>query len=246
MVSVSEKRVVIVTGSSRGLGKEIALAFGRAGDAVVVNFLTHESEAASVTDEIIRAGGEAIYVRADIRLTDHTDALINAAHKRWGKIDAIVNNAATTKDGLILRMTEEEWDDVLDTNLKGAFYCIRSSSKILMKQRKGHIINIASIVGVQGREGQANYSASKAGLIGLTKAVAKELGPFNIQVNAVLPGYLPTDMGSSVSDTVQERIMQQNALGRTSTSKEVSDFVYYLARMDNVSGQVFNLDSRVL
>ncbi len=244
MLHSARKRVIVVTGASRGLGKEIALKFGGAGDRVVVNFLDRKGDA--VADEIARSGGEAFPFRADVKSTDEVDAMFDQAISRWGGIDVVVNNAGITKDGLLLRMPEQDWDNVFETNLKGAFHAIRSASKIMMKQRRGHIINISSIVGVQGREGQANYSASKAGLIGLTKAAAKELGRFNIKVNAVLPGYVPTDMGGKVSDAVHDRILQDNALGRASDPAEVADFIYHLSLMNNVSGQVFNLDSRIV
>ena len=172
--------------------------------------------------------------------------MVHDAVKRWGTVDVLINNAGITRDGLVLRMPEEDWDDVINTNLSGPFHCIRAASGIMTKQRRGHIISIASVVGVQGREGQANYSASKAGLIGLTKACAKEFGPWNINVNAVLPGYIPTDMGDTISDTVLERILKENALNRISDPKEVAEFIYHLSLMKNVSGQVFNLDSRIL
>jgi 3-oxoacyl-[acyl-carrier protein] reductase len=195
---------------------------------------------------ISRDGGEAVALRADVRKQDEVSAMIDVAAKRWGRIDVVVNNAGITTDGLLLRMSEQDWDVVMDTNLKGVFHCIRAVSCIMTKQRHGHVMNIASIVGLQGREGQANYSASKAGLIGLTKASAKELGHFNIQVNAILPGYLQTDMGDGVSDGVHKRILLQNALGRMSDPHEVADFIYHLSLMKNVSGQVFNLDSRII
>jgi 3-oxoacyl-[acyl-carrier protein] reductase len=240
------KRVVIITGASRGLGREIALAFGKAGERVAVNFLSSNRDAALVADEISHAGGEAVPFQADVRQMDEVDMMMNDATMRWGRIDVVVNNAGVTKDGLLFRMTEQNWDTVIDTNLKGAFHCIRSASKIMTKQRQGHIINIASIVGMQGREGQANYSASKAGLIGLTKASARELGRVNIQVNVVMPGYIQTDMGDRVSEHVRDRILQQNTLGRMSDPREVADFVLHLSRMKNVSGQIFNLDSRIV
>ncbi len=246
MARHDHKRVVIVTGASRGLGREIALRFGRAGDRVVVNFLTREQDAAVVVDEISRSGGEAVSFRADVRVASQVDAMIAATVNRWGAADVLVNNAGLTRDGLLLRMSEQDWDDVLDTNLKGVFHCIRSASTIMVKRRQGHVINISSIVGLQGREGQANYSASKAGLIGFTRAAAREFGSFNIKVNAVLPGYMPTDMGEKVSDTIVERILKDNALGRVSDPKEVAEFIYRLSLMNNVSGQVFNLDSRLL
>jgi 3-oxoacyl-[acyl-carrier protein] reductase len=240
------KRVVIVTGGARGLGRNIALKFGKAGDRVVVNYVSRAQDAAAVVDEIVRAGGEAVSCRADVRIAEQVETMIDDSTKRWGRLDVLVNNAGITKDRLMLRLPEQDWDSVLDTNLRGAFHCIRAASRIMSKRREGHIVNISSIVGVQGREGQAPYAASKAGLIGLTKAAAKELGGFNIKVNAVLPGYLPTEMGGSISDAIHERVLHENALNRVSDPQEVAEFIHHLSRMKNVSGQIFNLDSRIL
>jgi 3-oxoacyl-[acyl-carrier protein] reductase len=246
MTLSDHKRVVIVTGASRGLGREIALRFGRAGERVVVNYLTLEKEAIVVASAISQAGGDAVPIQADVRNAAAIDAMIADTVKRWGTVDILVNNAGMTKDRLILRMSEQDWDDVVDTNLTGGFHCIRAVSKFMVKQHQGHIINVASIVGLQGREGQANYAASKAGLAGLTKASAKELGRFNIKVNAVLPGYLPTYMGNTISNVMRNRILKENALNRCSDPQEVAQFVYNLSLMKNVSGQVFNIDSRVV
>ena len=246
MVQHDRKRVVIVTGASRGLGRAIALRFGRAGERVVVNFLHDEGEAVSAADAIHDAGGEAVVIRADVRDAAAVDSLIQETLHRWGPVDVFVNNAGLVHDGLLMGMTETAWDDVLDTNLKGPFLCMQAVSKVMMKQRRGHIISISSVAGLQGREGQANYAASKAGLIGLTRAVARELGRYDIKVNALLPGYLPTDMGADVSDAVRERILGENALGRISDAKEVAEFIYRLSLMNNASGQVFNLDSRIV
>lgn len=246
-MNLSKKsRVVIVTGASRGLGKEIALCFGRAGDKVLVNFLTHEQEAAGVVEEITRLGGEAFSNKADVRISADVEKMINAALTRWGTVDVLVNNAGVTKDGVLLRMPERDWDDVVTANLSGPFHCVRAAAKVMSEHRQGHIINISSIVGIHGREGQANYSASKAGLIGFTKASALELGRFNIKINTVLPGYIATDMGSEISDNVLTRILKENALARSSDPQEVAGFIHHLSEMNNVSGQVFNLDSRVL
>ncbi len=246
MSPAGHRRVVIVTGASRGLGREIAVTFGRAGDRVVVNYLNREQDAASVVNSISRAGGEAFLFKADVRIAGEVDAMLAETAERWDTIDILVNNAGVTKDGLLLRMTEHDWDRVLDTNLTGAFHNIRAASTFMTKQSSGHIINISSIVAVQGREGQANYSSSKAALIGLTKACAKELGRFNIKVNAVLPGYMPTEMGGNVSNAILDRVLHENVLARVSDPKEVAAFIHHLSRMHNVSGQVFNLDSRVL
>ena len=246
MTPRDKKRVVLVTGASRGLGKAIALQFGNSGYKVVVHYRERARDAAAVVESIRAADGEAIAVRADLRITAEVDAMVADTIKRWGRIDVLVNNAGMTRDGMLLRMSQTEWDDVLGTNLTGPFHCIRAVAEVMMRMNDGQIISIGSIVGLQGREGQANYSASKAGLIGLTRACAKEFGPFNIKVNAVLPGYLPTDMGSELSKVMLDRIVQSNALGRVSNPVEVADFVHHLSLMQDVSGQVFNLDSRIL
>ncbi len=246
MTAAERKRVVIITGASRGLGKVIALRFGTAGDRIVVNYRSHEQGAVAVAAEIKRAGGEAVPFRADVRNPADIDEMVNNTVKRWGSVDVLVNNAGVKKDGLILRMMEQDWDEIIDANLTGPFNCIRAVAKIMSKQKNGHIISVSSIVGMHGREGQANYASSKAGVIGLTKACAKELGRSNIKVNSVLPGYLVTDMGQTVSEAVQDRILKENVLGRASTPNEIADFIYYLSLMNNVSGQVFNLDSRIM
>lgn len=240
------KRTIIVTGASRGLGKAIALRFGEARERIVVAFRLGENEARAVADEIVARGGEGVSIRADVRDPRAVEELVRTALRRWGGIDVLVNNAGITRDGLAVRLTERDWDDVLDTGLKGPFLCIREVSRTMMNQRGGHIINISSISAVHGRAGQANYSAAKAGLIGLTKTAAKELGRYDIKVNAVLPGYLNTAMGNMVDRTVADGIMRDNALGRISDPGEVAEFVYRLSLMSNVSGQVFNLDSRIL
>lgn len=243
---IRKKRVVIVTGASRGLGREIAVRFGRAGERVVVNYITRGSDAQAVVEEIARLGGEAVPLQADVKVYAEVEAMIKSTENRFGAVDVLINNAGITKDGLLVRLTDQDWDAVVDTNLKGPFLCIRAASKTMSKKHSGHIINIASISGAQGREGQANYSASKAGLIGLTKACARELGRFNVRVNAVMPGYIPGDMGGQVSDRIHQRILKENALGRISNPEEVADFIYHLSLMSNVSGQIFNLDSRIV
>jgi 3-oxoacyl-[acyl-carrier protein] reductase len=246
-MSLSEhKRIVVITGASRGLGREIAVRFGKAGDRVVVNYVLRAQDAAGVVNEIILAGGEAVSFKADVTIAEEVDAMMNETARRWGSVDILVNNAGITKDNLMLRLSEQDWDNVLDTNLKGAFHGIHAVARIMSRQREGHIINIASIVGIQGREGQAPYAASKAALIGLTKAAAKELGRFNIKVNAVLPGYLHTEMANEVSESVLARVLRENTLNRVSDPKEVAEFIHHLSRMCNVSGQTFNMDSRIL
>jgi len=240
------KRVIVITGASRGLGREIALRFGRAGDRIVVNYLHHEDAAAAVVEAIIGCGGDAVAFRADVCSSDDVNTMMTTTVAKWNRIDVLVNNAGITRDGVLLRMSEQNWDDVMGINLTGAFLCMRAASQIMQHQKNGHIISLASIVALQGREGQANYSASKAGVIGLTKAAAREFGPMNVKVNAVIPGYLPTAMGETVSDTMHDRIIRENALGRVSNPSEVAEFIYQLSLMENVSGQVFNLDSRII
>lgn len=241
-----DKRVVMVTGSSRGLGREIALRFGRDGHRVVIHYLNSAAEARAVAEEVRSSGGEPLVMRADMRVPAEIEDMMSQVTQQWGCIDVLVNNAGITRDNLVLRMSEEDWDAVLETDLRGPFVCMRAASRAMMKKRSGHIVSIAAISGVQGREGQANYGAAKAGLIGLSKAAARELGRFNVQVNAVLPGYLATDMGQTVTAGIEARIRRENVLGRSSTMQEVAEFVYRLSLMQNVSGQIFNLDSRVL
>jgi 3-oxoacyl-[acyl-carrier protein] reductase len=212
----------------------------------VVNFLSNEQAARTVADEISKNSGESMCYNADVKNPVEVNAMMKDIIERWGDVDVLINNAALTKDGIILRMPEEDWDSVVDTDLKGPFHCIRAVSDHMIKKRSGSIINVSSIVGLQGRAGQANYSSAKAGLIGLTKASAIELGSYNIKVNAVLPGYMPTDMGADISVTVRDRILKENTLGKASDSREVAEFIRHLSLMNNVSGQVFNLDSRIV
>ncbi len=238
-------RAIIVTGASRGLGREIALRFGSAGENVLVGYLAGEAEARDTARRIRDQGGNAEVHRADLRSTLDVEAMVRAAVDRWGRIDVLVNNAGVARDGLALRMPEQDWDEVLDINLKGPFRCIRAVSSIMMRRRSGVVINVSSITGMQGREGQANYSSSKAGLIGLTRAAARELGRYDIRVNAVLPGFLATEMTQAAPPAVREQALRENLLGRSTELSEVAEFVYRLSLMRHVSGQVFNLDSRV-
>jgi len=241
-----KKGVVIITGASRGLGRAIALKYGREGWSVLINYLEQKKAAEAVAEKVRSLDGKAEIYQADVSKAEDVRNMIDAAINKWHRIDVLINNAAITRDSLLIKMKDEDWDSVLKTNLKGAFVCIQQAAKIFIQQKKGHIINIASIVGIQGREGQANYSAAKAGLIGLTKAAAIELGEYNIKVNAVIPGYLPTEMGADISDKIREQIIEKNVLHRQSDAKEVADFVHYLSKTENISGQVFNLDSRII
>jgi 3-oxoacyl-[acyl-carrier protein] reductase len=246
MNAQSEKRVVLVTGASRGLGKEIALRFGRAGDVVLVNYLRNENDARAVVRAIQDGNGTADILHADVSKSRDVSAMFAIVREQFGRIDVLVNNAGIVRDRLLLRMSEADWDEVLNVNLSAGFYCIREAAGLMKQQGGGHIIAVSSIIGVQGREGQANYSAAKAGLIGLTRAAARELGEFNIRVNAILPGYLRTSLTTAAADAVYDRAVRENVLNRISDLQEVAEFIYHLSFMKNVSGQVFNLDSRIV
>lgn len=253
-----KKGVVIITGASRGLGRAIALKYGKEGWSVLINYLEQKKAAEAVAEKVRSLDGKAEAYQADVSKANDVKNMIDVVMKKWGRIDVLINNAGVTRDSLLIKMKEEDWDSVLKTNLKGAFICIQQTAKIFIQQKDGHIINIASIVGIQGREGQANYSAAKAGLIGLTKAAAIELGEYNIRVNAILPGYMPTEMGTDVSDKIRKQIIEKNILkrypptltlpieGGEKGEGEVADFVHCLSTKENISGQVFNLDSRII
>ena len=240
-------KCVIVTGSARGIGREIALKFGAEGANVVVfdiNIDGQDKVAQSVCDEIKALGGDAKYILGDVSKPDDTDKLIDFAKSEFGSIDVIVNNAGITRDNLIMRMSEADWDAVLTVNLKGAFNVIKSATRTLMKQRCGNIINMASVSGVMGNAGQANYSASKAGLIGLTKSVAKELAGRGVTANAVAPGYIATDMTSVLPDKVKDAMKAQIPAKRIGTPDDVADVVAFLCSDDAayVTGEVIRVD----
>jgi 3-oxoacyl-[acyl-carrier protein] reductase len=241
-----QRQVAVVTGAARGLGRHIALALARAGKRVLVNYVSSHDAAEEIVRQILESGGTAASCRADVRSRQEMDRLFSETMKRWGTVAVVINSAGVNRDGLHIRMSEQNWDDVITTNLTGPFHVIRSAAPYMIQQRHGHIINIGSITGIQGREGQANYSASKAGLVGLTKAAARELGRSGIQVNMVLPGFLMTDMANNVSKDMQQNILRNHCLERTTDADEVTRFICHLAHMKNVSGQIFNLDSRIL
>lgn len=243
---MSGRRVALITGASRGLGRELAITFGADGWAVLVNYLASGEQADAVVSEIISRGGDALAVKADVSDYAQVERMVGDAMARFGRIDVLVNNAATVRAGLIAKLSESGWDESIDTNLKAAFNTTKAVSRIMMKQRAGHIINISSILGIRGKAGQAAYSASKAGLIGLTRAAAVELAPRGIQANVVIPGYMLTGMGMAGSEKAREDALADNLLKRFSEPSEVAAFVLHLAGMTGVSGQVFNLDSRII
>lgn len=234
--------VCLITGSSRGLGKAIALALGRRGHRVVIHYKDKKSEAEAVSSQI----KESIVLQADVRYPNEVKELIDAVIKKWGRIDVLVNNAGITKEALLIKTSGQDFDDVINTNLKGPFNFIRAAGRHMMKQKSGHIINISSYAGVKGKEGLAAYSAAKAGLTGLTKNAARELSRYNIMVNAVLPGYMLTDMGIESGDKAKASALQESLVKEYSNSENVAEFICYLSGTTGITGQVFNLDSRIL
>jgi 3-oxoacyl-[acyl-carrier protein] reductase len=235
-------KVAIVTGASRGIGRAIAIALATEGAKIAVNYASASTAADEVVAEITAAGGEAIALGADVSKSDQVDTLTNSVIEKWGRIDVLVNNAGITRDTLLLRMKLEDWQAVIDLNLTGVFLCTKAASKIMLKQRSGRIINIASVAGQMGNPGQANYSAAKAGTIGFTKTVAKELATRGITVNAVAPGFITTDM---TKDIKSDEILKYIPLGRYGVPEEVAGMVKFLAAdtaAAYITGQVFNVD----
>jgi 3-oxoacyl-[acyl-carrier protein] reductase len=235
-------QVAIVTGASRGIGRAIALQLAEVGAKVAVNYASSNTAADELVTQIMSNGGEAMAIQADVSKADQIDSLFTAVMAKWGRVDILVNNAGITRDTLLLRMKPEDWQAVIDTNLTGVFLCTRAVSKIMLKQKSGRIINIASVAGQMGNPGQANYSAAKAGVIGFTKTVAKELSSRGITVNAVAPGFIATDM---TSDLKVEGILQFIPLGRYGQPEEVAGMVRFLAAdpaAAYITGQTFNVD----
>ncbi|MCK5427108.1 MAG: SDR family NAD(P)-dependent oxidoreductase [Thermodesulfovibrionia bacterium] len=234
--------VCIVTGSSRGLGKAIALAFGRRKYKVVVLYKDKSREAENVASQI----EESIVFRLNVRDFNEIKILLDAVIKKWGRVDILVNSAGITKEALLLRTSEKDFEDIVAVNLKGPFHFIRAVSPYMMKQKCGHIINVSSIAGIKGKAGLSAYSASKAGLIGLTLTTALELGRYNIMVNAVMPGYMITDMGTSATGKSKETAMKASIVKKFSNPETTAEFICYLSDTSGVTGQIFNLDSRII
>jgi 3-oxoacyl-[acyl-carrier protein] reductase len=221
-------KVALVTGGSRGIGAAICRELGAAGAGVAVNYARDASAAAAVCEQITAAGGAAQAVQGDVSSADGAAALVAAVESQIGPIEILVNNAGITRDDLIMRLSEEDWRDVIDTNLGGAFFTCRALSRPMLKRRSGAIVNISSIVGVRGNAGQTNYAASKAGLIGLTKALAKELGGRGIRVNAIAPGYIATELTDALPDAARDAILANTPLGRLGDPSDVARAVRFL------------------
>jgi 3-oxoacyl-[acyl-carrier protein] reductase len=236
-------KVAVITGASRGIGRSIALSLAGEGAKIVVS-ARNSAELENLVAEISDKGGEAIAVAGDVAVTADADRLVDAAVAAYGRLDILVNNAGITRDGLLLRMKDEDWDAVLNVNLKGAFLCTRAAAKVMSKQRYGRIINISSVVGEMGNAGQANYCASKAGLLGLTKSVARELARRNVTVNAVTPGFIVTDMTEALPEKTREELAAQIPLGRLGDAEDIAHAVLFLAsdRSGYVTGQVLGVN----
>jgi len=237
-------KVALVTGASRGIGRAIAIELARQGAKVAVNYAGSEAKANEVVSEIIGMGGEAFAIQADVSKTESVENMVKEVLNRFDRVDILVNNAGVTRDNLIMRMKEEEWDEVINTNLKGVFNCTKAVTRPMMKQRSGRIINIASIVGVSGNAGQANYVAAKAGVIGLTKTTAKELASRNITVNAIAPGFITTDMTDKLTEDVRVEMLKQIPLARFGEPKDIAGIVAFLATdaANYITGQTIHVD----
>jgi 3-oxoacyl-[acyl-carrier protein] reductase len=238
------KRTILVTGGSRGIGRSICMAFAHANNRIYFNYSSDSEAAAQTEKRVADAGGCATGQRMNVASEKEVSEFVKLARDETGRVDVMVNNAGITRDGLIVRMKEADWDDVLDINLKGAFLCIKAASKIMLKQRFGRIINVTSVVGVSGNPGQANYVASKAGIIGLTKSAAKELASRGITVNAVAPGFIETDMTASLADKAREAMVAQIPLGRAGTARDIAAAVKFLAsdHAAYITGQVIHVN----
>ncbi|AUS96457.1 beta-ketoacyl-ACP reductase [Clostridium thermosuccinogenes] len=237
-------KTAVITGSGRGIGKAIAFKLAQMGANVVLNS-TPSSDSADIAAEELRAAGyNVIVTKGNVSCAEDVEVMINTAKEAFGSVDILVNNAGITRDTLLVRMSEEDWDDVLDTNLKGAFLCTKAAAKIMVKQRSGKIINITSVAGVMGNPGQANYSASKAGMIGLTKTTAKELASRGITCNAVAPGLTISRMTEALPEKVKENYLSNIPLGRFGTPEDVANVVGFLASDDAnyITGQVIHID----
>ena len=239
-----DNKIAVVTGASRGIGRSIALALAAAGATVVVNYRSQAEAAEAVVAEITAAGGQASAIQADVASSDDVEQLFKTVLERYGSIDILVNNAGITRDTLLLRMKEDDFDSVINTNLRGPYLCTKAVLRPMTKARAGRIINISSVVGLMGNAGQDNYAAAKAGIIGFTKSTAREMASRNITVNAVAPGYIDTELTGVLSDSVRESILTSIPLGRLGTPEDVANLVCFLASdaASYITGQTFTVD----
>lgn len=237
-------KVALVTGASRGIGRAVAIALAKNGAKIAVNYAGNQAAAEEVKQIIEQNGGEAILVQADISNAESVDAMVAQVMDAFGRIDILVNNAGITRDTLLMRMKEADWNAVIQTNLTGVFYVTKAVSKIMMKQRSGKIVNMSSVVGLMGNAGQANYAAAKAGVIGFTKSMAKELAARNITVNAIAPGFIATDMTAVLSDKVKEDLATKIPMGRLGEADDIAAAVLFLVSdsASYITGQTLNVD----
>ncbi|WP_347451962.1 3-oxoacyl-[acyl-carrier-protein] reductase [Acetoanaerobium noterae] len=236
-------KTAVITGATKGLGKQIALELAKDGFEIVINYRTENDSLAQMVEEINKTT-KAYTFKADISNFDEAKALIDFATSETGKIDLLVNNAGITNDKLLVRMSEEDFSKVIDINLKGTFNCIRHASRLMMKQKFGRIVNISSVIGLIGNVGQANYAASKAGVIGLTKSVAREMAPYSVTVNAIAPGFIKSDMTDKLTDEIKDNIKSSIPMRKIGEPKDVANLVKFLANDETgyITGQVINVD----
>ncbi|GAW94085.1 3-oxoacyl-[acyl-carrier-protein] reductase [Calderihabitans maritimus] len=244
---MEDTKVALVTGASRGIGAAIASTLAGQGFAVAVNYRENKKAAEAVVAHIKQSGGKAAAFRADVSRFQQVAAMVEKVRKELGPIEILVNNAGINRDQLLLRMSEEEWDEVINTNLKGVFNCCKLVLKPMVEAKRGRIINIASIVGLRGRIGQTNYAAAKGGVIAFTRALAQEVARYNVLVNAVVPGFTDTEMTAGIPPKIRKKLLEQIPLGRTSQPEEVAAMVGYLCspRAGYITGQVFHVDCRI-
>lgn len=237
-------KCAVITGASRGIGREIALKYAKEGANIVLNYRNSETEALKLKEELDKLGSDTLVIKANVSNFEEAEKLIKEAKETFGRVDILVNNAGITKDNLIMRMKEEDFDSVIDVNLKGAFNCLKAVTPIMVRQKSGKIINMSSVVGVIGNAGQVNYCASKAGLIGMTKSLAREIGGKNINVNAIAPGFIDTDMTKVLSEDQKKNIMSQVPLKRLGQAEDIANLALFLAsnQSDYITGQVIHVD----
>ncbi len=241
-------KVALITGGTRGIGRAIALKLSEEGYNIAISYINNDKKAQEVVDEIEKNNVKALAIKADVSKEEEVNNMMKVIKKELGSIDVLINNAGITRDNLLIRMKTEDWDQVIDTNLKGVFLCTKAVAREMMKKRYGKIVNIASVVGISGNVGQANYSASKAGVIGFTRSIAKELGSRGINVNAVAPGFIETDMTHVLEDNIKDEMIKSIPLNRAGKPEDVANVVVFLCseKADYITGQVIQVDGGML
>ena len=242
-------KTVLITGGSRGIGKAVAIKFAEKGNQIIINYVSEKTDTEKLKNELLEAGAkDVLLIKADVSNSEDVKNMVKESIEKFEKIDILVNNAGITKDNLLMRMSEEEFDKVIQINLKGTYLVTKEVTKYMMKKRSGSIVNLASVVGVARNAGQCNYAASKAGIIGFTKSIAKELASRNIRANAVAPGFIETDMTNVLKEEIKENINSQIPLRRMGSAKEVAELVYFLGEdaSSYITGQVINVDGGMI